>query len=315
MEYKDYYQILGVSKNVNEKELKKAYRKLARQYHPDVNPGDKQAEEQFKNINEAYEVLSDSEKRQMYDRFGSQWQQYQNAQGFPGGRPGGAYTQTINPEDFERIFGRGFNAGGRGGGSGFSSFFDALFGSGGRQQAGGFGGYENFQQPPQPQRIEQDVEITLEEAFQGTTRQLTRQDGSSFTAKIPPGIKNGSKIKLRGAVNGQDVYLKIKIRPHQRYEIDGHNLKMNLPVDLYDAVLGGQIEVTAPDKSVKVTIPAGTSSGKSIRLRGLGMPVQGKPDERGDLYVKVEVQLPKSLTDEEVALFEQLRDLRLAAES
>ena len=310
MEYKDYYKILGVSKDADDKSIKKAYRQLARKYHPDMNPDDKQAETMFKDINEAYEVLSDAEKRQMYDRFGSQWQQYQRAQGQGsasggyGRAPGGGYTQSISPEEFERIFGGG-GMGGAGGASGFSSFFEAMFGQqGGRP--GGFSGSSGFSQPPR--RIEHEVELTLEEAFHGTTRLLTRPDGSSFEAKIPAGVKSGSKVKLRGAVDGQDVYLKVVLRSHDRFEVDGDNLRVTVPLDLYTAVLGGSAAVPTIDKTVRLTIPAGTANGSTMRLRGLGL--RGKGGTRGDLFAKLEIELPTTLSDEEIALFEQLRALQ-----
>ncbi len=310
MEYKDYYQILGVIKDADDKSIKKAYRQLARKYHPDMNPDDKQAESMFKDINEAYEVLSDAEKRQMYDRFGSQWQQYQRAQdqgqgGYgraPG--PGGGYAQTISPEEFERIFGAG-GMGGAGGASGFSSFFDALFGQQGGRPSG-FSGSSGLRQPPR--RIEQEVELTLEEAFHGTTRLLTRSDGSSFEAKIPAGVKSGSKVKLRGAVEGQDVYLKVVLRPHDRFKVEGDDLRVTVPLDLYTAVLGGSAEVPTIDKTVRLTIPAGTANGSTMRLRGLGL--RGKGGTRGDLFAKLEIELPTALSEEETALFEQLRALR-----
>lgn len=310
MEYKDYYKILGVGKDADEKSIKKAYRKLAREYHPDMNPDNPQAEDKFKDVNEAYEVLSDSEKRQMYDRFGSQWQQYQRGQGQAGYGPGmGGYSQTISPEEFERIFGRGFGGSGTGGASGFSSFFEAMFG-GGARQSGGFGG-SGFAQPQRrPQRVEQEVEVSLDEAFRGTSRLLTRPDGSSFEAKIPAGVKTGSKVKLRGALDGQDVYLNIQVRSDSRFERDGDDLRVTVPVDLYTAVLGGSVEVPTIDKTVRLTVPAGTANGRVMRLRGLGMSRAGKKDERGDLYATLDIQLPTDLSDEEIALFEQLRALR-----
>lgn len=294
MEYKDYYKILGLKKGADEQEIKKAYRKLARQYHPDMNPGDKAAEAKFKDINEANEVLSDPEKRQMYDRFGSQWKQYQQAQGGPAG------GQNISPEDLERIFGRGFGSG-NGGGSGFSSFFEALFGNG-----GGFSGFSSAPAAP----IEQELEITLEEAFQGTSRVLSRQDGSTFEAKIPAGVKTGSKIKLKNALSGRDVFLMIKVKPHPQFEREGDDLKVKVAVDLYTALLGGLSEVSSLDRKGQITIPAGAQNGQTIRLRGMGMPKVGKKEERGDLYAKIEVQLPQNLTAEEKELFEKLRSLR-----
>jgi curved DNA-binding protein len=294
MEYKDYYKILGLKKGADDQEIKKAYRKLARQYHPDMNPGDKAAEAKFKDINEANEVLSDPEKRQMYDRFGSQWKQYQQAQGGPAG------GQNISPEDLERMFGRGFGSG-SGGGSGFSSFFDALFGNG-----GGFSGFSSAAAAP----IEQELEITLEEAFQGTSRVMSRQDGSTFEAKIPAGVKTGSKIKLKNALSGRDVVLIIKVKPHAQFEREGDDLKVKVPVDLYTALLGGLSEVSSLDRKGQITIPAGAQNGQTIRLRGMGMPKVGKKEERGDLYAKLEVQLPQNLTAEEKELFEKLRSLR-----
>lgn len=320
MEYKDYYNILGVSKSADDQEIKKAYRKLAKKYHPDRNPDDKAAEAKFKEISEAYEVLSDAEKRQMYDRFGSQWRQYQQAGA--GARPGAGYagTQTIDPEDLERIFGQmgfgGFSGGARrtsggaaGGATGFSDFFETLFG--GRVSGmGSQGGYTTYGAPQPNPKIEQPVDITLEEAFDGTSRMLTRQDGSSFEAKIPKGVRSGSKIKLRGAANGTDVILQINVEDHPVFTREGDDLRVQVPVPLYTAVLGGMAEVPTIDKTVKLNIPPGTDSGRSIRLRGLGMPRLGKNGERGDLFAQIEVKLPQKLTDKEKELFEQLRDLR-----
>ena len=308
MEYKDYYKILGINKGASEGDIKKAYRRLAKEYHPDRNPDNPTAEAKFKEVSEAYEVLSDPEKKEMYERFGSQWQQHQRGQA-GGGNPFGGGGQNINPEDLEqilRMFGsRGGGAPG-GGQSGRSSFFDSLFGGGG-------GGGPQRRQQPRP-RIEQDIEISLEEAFNGASRLMSRQDGSSFEAKIPAGVKSGSKIKLRGAADGHDVYLKIEVRDHHTFERDGDNLKTDVPVDLYTAVLGGKAAVTTIDKTVHLTIPAGTSNGKTIRLRGLGMSKPGKQEGRGDLLATVAIQMPADLTDDEIALFEQLRALREPAD-
>ena len=317
MDYKDYYQILGVSKNADEKEIKKAYRKLARKYHPDVNPEDKVAEAKFKDVNEANEVLSDPEKRKMYDQFGSQWQQYQRAGGGStddffrqwGGTRGN--TRTMNAEDLSDIFG---------GGSGFSSFFESLFG--GRQSAGGFrqAGFNNFNQAQMSQRgqdVEQTIDVSLDEAFHGTTRALQFSDGRSIQANIPRGVDNGSKVRMKGqgqpGYNGGqpgNLYLVVQMQP-SKYERDGDNLTIEVPVDLYTAVLGGTVEVAAPDKTVKLTSPAGTENGKRIRLRGLGMPNLRDNKKRGDLFAKINVQIPTNLSEKEQQLFEELRALRV----
>lgn len=313
MEYKDYYQILGVGRNADEKEIKRAYRKLAKQYHPDTNPGDAEAEKKFKEVNEAYEVLSDPQKKRLYEQFGSQWQSAQRGMGGMGGNPFGGGGGQIDPEMLEQILrqmgmgGQGFG-GQPGDGSGFSSFFDTLFGGGmGGQGGSPFGGAQQQRRAPS---VEHGVDITIEQAFSGTSVRLSRQDGSSFEAKIPAGVKDGSKIRLRGAAGGADVILKVSVQKSKQYERSGNDLKVNVPVDLYTAILGGKAPVSTIDKTVTLTIPAGTNSGKTIRLRGLGMPVQGKKDERGDLLAKLMVQIPSDLSEEETGLFEQLRDLR-----
>lgn len=323
MEYKDYYAILGVSKNATEDEIKKAYRKLARKHHPDVNPGDATAENKFKDINEAQEVLLDPEKRKLYDRFGSQWEQYQRAggqaqdfdwsqwQGQPGAQRG--YTRTVNPEEFEELFGAQ---------GGFSDFFESLFGGsmGGRPGSSDFGGFARQQVRSRRGRDqEHTVEITLEEAFHGTTRTLEWEDGRKIEAKIPRGVKNGSKVRLGGqgglgSSGGQagDLYLKVKVQPHDRFQREGDDLKTTVPVDLYTAVLGGKVSVSSLDRTVSLTIPPETDNGKQFRLRGLGMPNLRNPDKRGDLYAVVSIQIPHNLNEEEKKLFSQLKEARRA---
>ena len=319
MEYKDYYLVLGVSRNASQDEIKKTYRKLARKHHPDVNPGDKGAEERFKDINEAYEVLSDPEKRSKYDQFGAQWQQYERAGGRPEdfdwaqwrGQPSGSgtYSRTVSPEEFEQMFG----------GGGFSDFFEILFGGIGRQPRSDFErGREYYQ--PRPQRgrdSEQSLKITLEEAFYGTTRTLQWENDRKIEAKIPSGVRTGSRIRLSGqggtgSGGGPtgDLYLKIEVAPNPVYRRDGDDLRISLPVDLYTSQLGGEVEVSTIDRSVKLTIPPETANGKIFRLRGLGMPNLRNPDQRGDLYAIIDVQLPGALSEKEKGLFEELRGLR-----
>ncbi len=318
MEYKDYYKTLGVGKTADEKELKKAYRKLARQYHPDVNPDDASAESRFKEVNEAYEVLSDPEKRKMYDQFGSQWQQYQRAGGNVNdfwqqwqAQQGGPRAQTRNfsQEDLSQMFGSS---------GGFSDFFESLFGGMGRQ-TGGFDFGSGQRGQPRARRgrdVEHTVEVTLEEAFQGTTRQLQWEDGRTLSAKIPRGVKTGSRIRLSGqggsgagGSQSGDLYLKVEVLPHETFERDEDDLRAKVPVDLYTAVLGGSVQVASLDRTVTLTIPEGTANGKTFRLRGLGMPKLKNSDERGDLYATLEVRLPERLSDKEKELFHQLRDL------
>jgi len=341
MDYKDYYKTLGVKKNASADEIKKAYRKLARKHHPDVNKDDKSAEDRFKDINEAYEVLSDEDKRGKYDRFGAEWQQYSRAGGRPedfnwgqwggaGGQPGGAQYRTVSPEEFEQMFGRG-----AGDGSGFSDFFETLFGAMGGQRPGGraagarpgFGGSYTTttdfndlfggQQAAAPQLLDQEhpIQITLEEAFSGTARTIQWENGKRLEARIPRGVRTGSRVRLSGqagAGDGRagDLYLRVEVLPHDLYERDGDDLRLTLPVDLFTVLLGGKISVPALDKSVNLTIPEGTRNGKVFRLRNLGMPKLRQPDDRGDLYVTLVVELPRDLSDEEKRVLREWQEIR-----
>ncbi len=326
MEYKDYYEILGVEKNASADEIRKAYRRLARKYHPDVNPDDESAEDRFKDVNEAYEVLSDEEKRAKYDRFGSQWRQYERTGGRaedfdwsqwrtqPGGASGG--YRTVTPEEFEQMFG---------GAGGFSDFFETLFGGRAPSGAGSARGFGNdpFRQtrtrarPRAGRDVEHEVEVTLEEAFQGTTRNIQYENGRTIQARIPRGVRSGSRIRLSGqgqpGVSGGaagDLYLVVRVLPHDRFRREGDDLHVTVPVDLYSMLMGGSTTVSSIDRSVRLAIPPETENGRVFRLSGLGMPNLQDPDQRGDLYATVQVELPKNLSDEEKDLLRQLQELR-----
>ncbi len=313
MEYKDYYKILGVEKSASEKEVKKAFRRLARQYHPDVNPDDPQAEERFKEINEAYEVLSDAEKRRKYDQLGADWQRWQQTGGRPGdfdwsrwtsGQPGErVYVRYGTPEDLEDLFG---------GSSPFSDFFSQIFGGVGASP----GGFETQLRSRRGQDYEHGVEITLQEAYHGATR-ILQKDGQRFEVKIPPGAKTGTRVRMRGhgaegSAGGPagDLYLQVTVLPDPRYERRADDLHTTVKADLYTMMLGGEVRIPAMAGEVVLTIPAGTQNGRTFRLRGKGMPHLRQPDQHGDLYAKVEVHLPTRLTDRQRELFEELRQLR-----
>jgi len=324
MEYKDYYKILGVDRNATEKEIKRAYRKLARKFHPDVNPDDKAAEEKFKEINEAHEVLSDPEKRSKYDQLGANWQQWQHtgrdpnnfdwSQWFAGGTPGGGGPGGVRVEwsgDLGDLFGGG-------GAGGFSDFFRAVFGGiGGTGSTGRpFGGAPR-QRAMQGQDLGAQVEITLEEALHGTTRTLERDDGKKIRVKIPSGARTGSKVRAAGKGNSGfgggspgDLFLNIQIKPHPVFKRDGDNLRCDVTVDLYTAVLGGEVQVPTMNGNVSLKIPPGADSGKTFRLRGKGMPNPHKPKQRGDLLTTVHVKVPQKLSARERELFEELASLR-----
>ncbi len=326
MEYKDYYETLGVGKDASEKDIKRAFRKMARQYHPDVNPGDAQSEERFKEINEAYEVLSDSEKRRKYDQLGSAWKDWDRTGGRPGdfdwgnwstGGPGqGVHVQYGTPEDLQDMFG---------GGSPFSDFFTQIFGgmggAGGARagaRPGGSGGFQRRAPTRRGRDYEQEVEISLREAYQGTTR-ILQKDGRRLEVKIPPGSHSGTRVRMSGeggagAGGGEsgDLYLRVNVTPDPQFEREGDDLRVMVPVDLYTPILGGKARVPTLSGPVMLTIPAGTQNGRTFRLRGKGMPQLKRPDQHGDLYAQVDVQLPTSLTPRQQELFEELQRISKA---
>jgi curved DNA-binding protein len=312
MEFKDYYKILGVEKTATKEEINKAFRKLAVKYHPDKNPNDKAAEERFKEITEAHEVLSDPEKRKKYDALGANWNQYQSTgRGFEdffsqfGGTRRGTGTTYEFSGDFGDLFG--------GMGGGFSDFFESFFGGRGRQARSGFGS-QGFQSQPTGVDVEADLHITLEEAFNGSERQISI-DGKKLIIKINPGTSDGQKLRLKGlgrsSVQGAtkgDLFLNIHILQHPFYEIKDGELFYILDVDLYTAVLGGKEKIKTLDgKKISINIPEGTESEKILRLKKLGLQ---KDNERGDLFVKIHVTIPKKLSDKEKKLFKELLKLR-----
>jgi len=313
MEYKDYYDILGVSRDADEKEIKRAFRRLARKHHPDVNPGDPGAEERFKEINEAYEVLSDPEKRRKYDQLGADWSRWQQAGGRPGdfdwsqwttGAPGGqrVYVRQGTPEDLEDLFG---------GASPFSDFFAQIFGGMGTGAAPG--GFEYRARPQRGQDYGQELEISLREAYRGTMR-ILQKDGRRLEVKIPPGAHTGTRVRMAGegrpgAAGGEagDLYLRVKVAPDPQFERKGDDLYVTVPVDLYTAILGGEVRVPTLSGPVMLTIPAGTQNGRVFRLRGRGMPHLRQPGQHGDLYAKIDVRLPTDLGPRQRELLEELQ--------
>lgn len=342
MDFKDYYQTLGVKRDATEKEIHSAFRKLARKHHPDVNKDDKGAEARFKEVNEAHEVLGDAEKRAMYDRFGADWQRYQQAQaaGFdPGAGPQADFSQWFT----------GQTQGGRGGarvefrdmggeGGEFSDFFESLFGGAARGR--GYG-------QPRPHRGEDqefEVAIGLEEADRGATRMLELQTptvcatcgGTGITehrrcpacggngvimqsrrleARIPAGVQDGARIRLagqggpgyQGGPSG-DLYLRVRYLPHDRFEREGSDLRVAVDVPLYTAILGGEATVPSLNGRLALRIPAETQNGRLFRLRGKGLRRGGGDDSRGDLLARVNVVLPTGLSADERDLFRRLRD-------
>ena len=324
MEFKDYYATLGVTKASTEKDIKQAYRKLARKLHPDVNPGDKHAESKFKEINEANEVLSDPAKRKKYDELGANWRAYEQAEAqggpnpFAGGGPGGGGFRTMSQEEMEEMFGDQ---------NPFSDFFTTFFGGSGgpggearRGGAGGGAGTRSRARQRPGRDVEHEIELSLEDAYQGATRRLSlKHEGHSRTVdvRIPPGVSDGSRVRISGegehGVGGAqsgDLYLRVRLAPHPEFERKGRDLYVKVPIPVATAVLGGEAEVrTLSGKPVRLRIPPLTQNGQVFRLKGYGMPKVGKPDEKGDLYARVEVQLPTEMSPAEREHWEALATL------
>jgi curved DNA-binding protein len=332
MDFRDYYSTLGVAKTATAKEIKQAFRKLARKHHPDVNPGDKAAEGKFKEINEAYEVLGDPEKRKKYDELGANWRAYEQAgaggPGFQGGfdpsQFGGAWSarggpqgggfRTMTEDEMREMFGDS---------NPFSDFFQTFFGGsmGGQDETGRRGARSRTARGSRKGRdIEQEIELPLEDTYSGKVLRFSiKHDGHARTVdvRIPAGVGEGSRVRVpgegeQGANGGQsgDLYLRIRQTPHARFERRGRDLYTKVPIPLTTAVLGGEAEVpTLAGKTLRLKIPPTTQMGQTFRLKGHGMPVTGKPEEHGDLYATVDVQLPRELTADQRKHFEELQKL------
>ena len=298
MEYRDYYQTLGVNKSASQDEIKSAYRKLAMQYHPDRNQGDASAEEKFKDINEAYQVLSDADARAKYDQLGSSynnWQQRGGQGDFNWGnwtQQGGTQYSTADmgafSDFFTRIFGAGFGAG--------NDPFADLFTAGGTAQR-------------QMPKLDQPVEISLQEAYHGTQRSFMIGN-RHLTVKIPPGARTGTKVRVKGGgPNNRDLYLVITVTDDKHFDREEDDLVRDIKVDLFTAVLGGTAKVKTMANAVELKIPAGTQPGSKIRLKGKGMPRLKAKGQYGDMFVRVQVTLPKHVSGKQKKLFEELKEI------
>ncbi len=307
--FQDYYKILGVSRDASKEQIQAAFRKLARKYHPDVNQSP-DAEKRFKEANEAYEVLRDPEKRKRYDELGNNWQAGQD------------FTPPPGWESFRTSGGPGRHGGETfefGGFGGFSDFFRSFFGENlheftrGGRSAGGASSMSM-----RGEDMEATVGISLEEAYHGAQKTITLQSpdtgaAKTYTVKIPPGAVEGARIRLaaqgmpgHGKGKAGDLYLRIHVEKHHTFRLEGHDLHVEVPVTPWEAALGAKIEIQTLDGPARMTLPAGSQSGKTLRLRGKGMPKKKSKGERGDLYVKIKIMVPRNLTEKEKSHFESL---------
>ncbi|TAF09353.1 MAG: J domain-containing protein [Nostocales cyanobacterium] len=316
--FRDYYEILGVTKDASSEEIKKVYRRLARQYHPDLNPGNKEAEEKFKTIGEAYEILSDPNRRSQYDQFSLYWKQ----KGFAGGnkqtgkpkgwgdnRPSSRSSQEVDPSEFPD----------------FESFINTVIGVSSRKDTrttpGNTTTSDPFRTPrtkvaytvnTPPRTTRRDIEarltLPLEKAYQGGNERIRLEDGRSLEVTMPPAMVTGQTIRLRNqGIGGGDLYLKITVDPHLLFKLEGSNIFCQIPVTPSEAVLGGQVEAPTLDGPVKMTIPPAVRSGQRFRLANKGYP--GENGKRGDQLVEIQIVTPKNITEEERQLYEKLREV------
>ncbi|OGR43620.1 MAG: hypothetical protein A2X35_09430 [Elusimicrobia bacterium GWA2_61_42] len=310
--YIDYYSLLGVSKTAGEAEIKSAYRKLAMKYHPDRNEGNKAFETKFKDINEAYEVLSDPKKRSLYDQLGPDWQD----QGRRPPPPGGGYQQHRQPGGFRSHFqssqGGGFEQAGD-----FSDFFKSMFG--GSADFSGFGGMEGREESRSELDMEAELQLSIEDLFHGGHKQLTfsyrsgrKTETKTINVKLPKGLRDGATIRLRGQgkeAGGRagDLYLKLRLLPDARFETDGDDLTARVEVRPWDAALGAEISVPSPGGPVTIKLPPGSSAGRRLRLPGRGLP--RKEGGHGDLYAVISLALPVKLSPQQLELFRKLKEV------
>jgi curved DNA-binding protein len=304
MEYKDYYKVLGVDRKASADDIKRKYRKLALELHPDKNPGNEQAENRFKEINEAYEVLGDPEKRAKFDQLGSSYRAWERTGGQPGGYdwsqwasgfPGGGVRVEVG--DLGDMMG------------GFSDFFNAIFGGANPASPGMRGARSS-----RGRDIEHPITISLQEAYTGTSRTI-QLNGKRLEVKIPPGARDGTKVRISGKGEGGarqsgDLYLLIRVEKDARFDQKGDELHTSVSVDLITAVLGGEVRVPTPTGDVLLAIPAGSQPGQTFRLKGRGMPNLKSKSRHGDLFAELEVKIPDNLSKREQELYKELQDLR-----
>ncbi|HBA60147.1 MAG TPA: molecular chaperone DnaJ [Elusimicrobia bacterium] len=313
--YIDYYAVLGIPKTAGEAEIKSAYRKLALKHHPDRNQGNKTSEGKFKEINEAYEVLSDPQKKKMYDQLGENWQNGQGYRPPPGGghrqQPGGFqhHSQGGQGADFDQF-------------GDFSDFFQSIFGAaggaGGGRSFGGFGGMQEEAGGRSQLDMEAELQLSIEDIFRGGHKQLTfsyragrRTETKNINVKLPANLRDGATMRLRGqgkASGGRtgDLYVKIRLVPDERFEIKGDDLEVKTPVMPWDAALGAEITVPAPDGGITIKLPPGSAGGRKLRIGGRGLP---RAEGRGDLYAVISIELPKKLTSRQLELFTELKEI------